>query len=285
MAILNQFKTAILLGLLAGLLMGVGWLVGGYQGLTIGLIFAVIMNFGTYWFSDKIVLWMYKAQEAKKSEYPELYRIVADVAKLAGIPMPKVYIVPTPNPNAFATGRNPKHAVVACTTGIMELLSKEELKGVIAHEISHVKNRDILIQTIAATMAAVISYVAMMARYAAIFGGMGNRDDRDGGGILGFLLLAIVTPLIAMLLQLALSRSREYLADESGAKTIRNPNALASALAKLDEGVKRNPLRFGSPATSSLFIVNPFSAKGLIGLFSTHPPMDERIKRLKGMRV
>lgn len=286
MAILNQFKTAVILGLLAGLLMGVGWLIGGYQGLTIGFIFAIVMNFGTYWFSDRIVLWMYKAQEAKKSEYPELYKIVADVAKLANIPMPKVYIVPTPNPNAFATGRNPKHAVVACTTGIMELLSKEELKGVIAHEISHVKNRDILIQTIAATIAAVISYVAMMARYAAIFGGVGGRDDNDkGGGLIGFLLLAIVTPLIAMLLQMALSRSREYLADESGAKTIRNPNALASALAKLETGVARNPMRFGSPATSSLFIVNPFSAKGLIGLFSTHPPMDERIKRLKGMRV
>ncbi|PIN86548.1 protease HtpX [Candidatus Woesearchaeota archaeon CG10_big_fil_rev_8_21_14_0_10_44_13] len=282
---LNQFKTVIILGLLAGLLMGVGWLIGGYQGLTIGLIFAIVMNFGTYWFSDRIVLWMYKAQEAKKSEYPELYKMVSDVAKLAGIPMPKVYIMQNPTPNAFATGRNPKHAVVACTTGIMELLNKEELKGVIAHEISHIRNRDILIQTIAATIAAVISYVAMMTRYAAIFGGVGGKDDRDGGGILGFLLLAIVTPLIAMLLQLALSRSREYLADESGAKIIKNPSALASALAKLETGVKNNPMRIGSPATSSLFIVNPFSAKGLTSLLSTHPPMDERIKRLKDMRV
>jgi len=283
MAILNQFKTVVLLGLLAGLLMSVGWLVGGYQGLTIGFAFAIIMNFGTYFFSDRIVLFMYRAKEAKKSEYPELYKMVAEISKMADIPMPKVYIVPTETPNAFATGRNPKHAVVACTNGIMNLLSKEELKGVIAHEISHVKNRDILIQTIAATIAAVISYVAMMARFAAIFGG--GRDDRDGGGALEFLLLAIVTPLIAMLLQLAISRSREYLADETGARTIHNPNALASALAKLEEGVKRNPLRFGSPATSSLFIVNPFSAKGLIGLLSTHPPMEERIRRLKGMRI
>lgn len=285
MAIINQFKTAILLGLLAGLLMAVGWLVGGYRGLTIGFAFAIIMNFGTYFFSDRIVLFMYRAKEAKKSEYPELYKIVAEVSKMADIPMPKVYIVPTETSNAFATGRNPKHAVVACTNGIMNLLSKEELKGVIAHEISHVKNRDILIQTIAATIAAVISYVAMMARFAAIFGGAGGRDDRDGGGALEFLLLAIVTPLIAMLLQLAISRSREYLADETGARTIHNPNALASALAKLEEGTRRNPMRFGSPATSSLFIVNPFSAKGLIGLLSTHPPMEERIRRLKGMKV
>src|SRR3989344_2008939 len=283
MAILNQFKTVVLLGLLAGLLMSVGWLVGGYQGLTIGFAFAIIMNFGTYFFSDRIVLFMYRAKEAKKSEYPDLYKMVAEISKMADIPMPKVYIVPTETPNAFATGRNPKHAVVACTNGIMNLLSKEELKGVIAHEISHVKNRDILIQTIAATIAAVISYVAMMARFAAIFGG--GRDDRDGGGALEFLLLAIVTPLIAMLLQLAISRSREYLADETGARTIHNPNALASALAKLESGVARNPMRFGSPATSSLFIVNPFSAKGLIGLLSTHPPMEERIRRLKGMRI
>ncbi|MFC1733716.1 zinc metalloprotease HtpX [candidate division KSB1 bacterium] len=283
MNIMNQFKTVILLGLLAGLLLGVGWLVGGYQGLMIGLIIALIFNFGSYWFSDKIVLAMYRAKEAKHNEYPELHKIVREVAHLANIPVPKIYIVPTATPNAFATGRNPKNAVVACTTGIMELLSKDELKGVIAHEISHIKNRDILIQTIAATMAAVISYVAMMARWAAIFGGFGGRDDREGG-LLGFLLLAIVTPLIAVLLQMALSRSREYLADETGAKTIHNPHALAHALEKLHAGVKHHPLRFGSPATSSLFIVNPFSTKGLIGLFSTHPPMEERVKRLKAMR-
>lgn len=283
MSIINQFKTVVLLSLLTGLLLGVGWLLGGYQGLTVGFIFAIIMNFGSYFLSDKIVLFMYRAKEAKQSEYPELYKIVKDIAGLAKMPMPKVYIVPTATPNAFATGRNPKHAVVACTAGILNLLSKDELKGVIAHEISHIKNRDILIQTIAATIAGVISYVAMMARFGAMFGG-GDRD-RDGGQLFYLIALGIITPIIAMLLQLALSRSREYLADETGAKTIHNPNALANALQKLEEGVRRNPLGFGSPATSSLFIVNPFSAKGLAGLMSTHPPMDERIKRLKGMRV
>lgn len=283
MAIINQFKTVILLGLLTGLLLAVGYLIGGQGGLTIALIISIVMNFGSYFFSDKIVLMMYRAKEANKSEYPELYRIVKEVAKQAGIPMPKVYIVPTDTPNAFATGRNPKHAVVACTKGIMGLLSKEELKGVIAHEMSHIKNRDILIQTIAATIAGVISYIAMMARFGAIFGG-GDRD-RNGGEIFYLLAISILTPLIAMLLQLALSRSREYLADETGARTIHDPKALASALAKLESGVSRNPMRFGSPATSSLFIVNPFSAKGLTGLLSTHPPMDERIRRLNAMRA
>lgn len=286
MAIINQFKTAILLGLLAGLLMAVGWLVGGYQGLTIGFGFAIIMNFGTYFFSDRIVLFMYKAKEAKKSEYPELYKIVAEVSKMAGIPMPKVYIVPGQMSNAFASGRSPKHAVVAVTEGILSLLSKEELKGVIAHEITHVKNRDILIQTIAATMAAVISYVAMMARWAAIFGGVGGRDDRDRGGILEFLLLAIVTPIIAMLLQMALSRSREYQADEGAAKTLHNSNGLVGALGKLENSVKNNPLRMNgtTEATAHLFIVNPFKKSGLVNLFLTHPPTTERIKRLENIR-
>ena len=277
----NQLKTVVLLGALTGLLLGIGYYFGGYSGLTIGLIIAVLMNFGTYFYSDKIVLAMYKAKEARKSEYPELHNIVEEVSRLAKIPKPRIYIVPTNNPNAFATGRNPKQAVVACTKGILDLLSKDELKGVIAHEISHIKNRDILIQTVSATIAGVISYVAFMARFAAIFGGFGR--DRDGGRMIELLVLGILTPLLAMIIQLAISRSREYLADETGAKTIHNPIALANALAKLEHAGKRNPLTFGNKATECLFISNPFSARGFISLLSTHPPMDKRIKRLKGM--
>ncbi len=277
----NQIKTVVLLGLLTGLLLGAGQLLGGRQGLFIGLFFAVIMNFGSYWFSDKIVLMMYKAKEVEKKDNPGLYDIVKEIAEDAKLPMPKLYIVPTENPNAFATGRNPKHAAVAVTRGILGLLDKEELKGVLAHEMAHVRNRDTLIQAVAATIAGVISYLAFFARFAAIFGG---GRDRDGGEMFQLLALAILTPLIATIIQLAISRSREYLADETGAKTIKNPEALASALEKLHNGVKRNPLRFGSPATSSLFIVNPFSAKGMMNLMSTHPPMEERVKRLKEMR-
>jgi len=278
----NQIKTVMLLGLLTGLLLGVGQLLGGRGGLFIGLVFAIFMNFGAYWWSDKIVLRIYRAREIKEKDEPELYRVVKEVAHLAKLPMPKVYIIPTENPNAFATGRNPKNAAVACTVGIMNLLSKDELKGVISHEMAHIKNRDTLIQAVAATIAGVITYLAFMARWAAIFGGMGGRD-RDRGNMFELLALAIITPLVATILQLAISRSREYLADETGAKTIHAPLALANALEKLESGVRHNPLRFGSPSTSSLFIVNPFTAKGLINLFSTHPPMKERIKRLRQM--
>ncbi|MBU0461631.1 MAG: zinc metalloprotease HtpX [Nanoarchaeota archaeon] len=279
----NQLKTVALLGLLSGILLGVGYLIGGFNGLTIGLIIAVVMNFGSYFFSDKIVLFMYKAKLATEKQQPELYKIVREVTHLAKMPMPKVYIIPTEQPNAFATGRNPKHSAVACTEGIMKLLTKEELKGVIAHEVAHIKNRDILIQTIAATIAAVISYVGFIARWGAIFGGMGN--DREGGSnILQVIVLGIITPIIAMMIQLAISRSREYLADETGAKTIHNPLALASALEKLERGVKSHPLRFGNKATSALFIANPFTMHGMMSLLSTHPPMDERIKRLKAMK-
>lgn len=280
---INQLKTAVLLGLLTGLMLAAGWLLGGQAGLMIALIFSLLMNFFSYFFSDKIVLLMYRAKEAKKSEYHSLHEVVEEVAKSAGIPKPKVYIIPTQTPNAFATGRNPKHAVVACTEGILNLLDKEELKGVIAHEMAHVKNRDILIATVAATIAGVISYLAQMAQFAAIFGG-GNRD-RDSGNMIGLIALAIITPLIALIIQLAISRSREYFADETGARTIKNPKALASALQKLELGVHRNPLRFGSPATSSLFIVNPFSVHGITNLLSTHPPLDERIRRLNQMKV
>ncbi len=274
---INQIKTVFLLGLLTGILLWIGsfW---GTGGLTIAIIFAVIMNFGSFFWSDKIVLAMYKAKPADKHKYSELYSIVREIAHKAKIPMPKVYIVPSPNPNAFATGRNPKHGVVACTEGILHLLNKEELEGVIAHEISHIKNRDILISTVAATIAGVISYVATMAQWAAIFGGFG-RDD-DGGGIIEFLVLAILTPVLATIIQLAISRSREYLADSSAAKILHNGRGLASALKKLEAGAKHVPMKRGNPSTAHMFIVNPFKG-GLVSLFMTHPPASERIKRLQ----
>ncbi|PIZ52477.1 protease HtpX [Candidatus Woesearchaeota archaeon CG_4_10_14_0_2_um_filter_33_10] len=278
----NQIKTVVLLALLTALLLWIGsfW---GTSGLIIGLIFAIVLNFGSYWFSDKIVLRMYHAKQVSESEAPRLHKLVREVTQLANLPMPKVYIVPTKNPNAFATGRNPKNAAIACTEGILELLNDDELKGVIAHEASHIKNRDTLIQVVAATIAGVISYAAMMARWGAIFGGFGGRD-RDGGSGMELLFLAIVTPIIATLLQLAISRSREFLADESAAKTLHNSFGLANALEKLEQGVKKNPLRFGSQATSCLFISNPFRG-GLLNFFSTHPPMAERINKLKSMNL
>ncbi|MBI4141083.1 zinc metalloprotease HtpX [Candidatus Woesearchaeota archaeon] len=279
---INQIKTAMLLGALTGLMLLAGNLLGGRGGLTIALVFAGLMNFGAYFFSDKIVLAMYRAQEAKKTEYAALHRIIEEIAHKANVPKPKVYIIETTTPNAFATGRNPKHAAVACTTGIMSLLTHDELKGVLAHEISHVKNRDILITTIAATIAGVISYLAQMAQFAAIFGG--NRDEREGGNIAGMLVLAILTPIIATIIQLAISRSREYHADATGAKTIHNSHHLANALKKIETGVQQHPLGFGHPATSSLFILNPFSAQGFVRLLSTHPPTNERIKRLNEMK-
>ncbi len=281
---INQLKTMVLLAALTGVLMWIGsfW---GTGGLVIGLIFALVMNFGSYFFSDKIVLYMYKAKPATEKEAPKLYKIVKEVTGNAGMPMPKVYIIPTPNPNAFATGRNPKHSAVAATEGIMELLSEAELKGVIAHEIAHIKNRDILIQTIAATIAGVISYVATMAQWGAMFGGFG-RDDRDNGSsFISLIVLAVLAPIIALILQMAISRSREYMADETGAKLIHNSQPLASALEKLERGNKYSPLDFGNQATSSLFIVNPFRASTLMSLFSTHPSTDKRIKRLKEMRL
>ncbi|MBW3004751.1 zinc metalloprotease HtpX [Candidatus Woesearchaeota archaeon] len=278
----NQIKTVLLLGILTALMLVAGQLIGGTTGLSIALAIAVLMNFGSYFYSDKIVLRMYRAQAAKKSEYPKLHKIVEEVSKSAGIPKPKVYIVPTDNANAFATGRNPQNAVVACTQGIINILDDKELKGVIAHEIAHVKNRDILVSTIAATIAAVISYLAFMARFAAIFGGM--RDERGGNG-LSLLFLAILTPIIAVIIQLAISRSREYLADSTGAHFTKEPKALASALHKLEQANKHNPIRFGNTATSSLFITNPFNARGLVSLFSTHPAMQERIKRLNSLKV
>lgn len=280
--VLNQIKTLLLLGGLSGLMLGVGLLLGGQQGLTIAIAIALVMNIGSYFFSDKLVLAMYRAREAKKDEYPKLHEMVEELAKEAQIPKPKVYIIPTQTPNAFATGRNPSNAVVAATEGIMSLLSEKELRGVIAHEIGHVKNRDILITTIAATIAAVISYVAMMARWAAIFGGVRDRDG--GSNILGLLALTIITPIIAVLIQLAISRAREYQADKTGATLAKDSEALASALEKLHEGVKKKPLRGGNAATSSMFIVNPFSSSFVVSMLSTHPPMKERVKRLREMK-
>lgn len=273
-------KTALLLGLLTGLVLLVGQLIGGSSGLAVALVFAVMMNFGMFFFSDRIALAMYGAQPASKSKYSVLHRIVEEVAGKAGIPKPKVFVIPTPMPNAFATGRSPMYASVAATEGILGLLSEGELRGVIAHEIAHVKNRDTLVVTIAATLAGVISYLANMAQWAFLFGG---RDDENQGGVAGMLVLAILTPLIATLLQLAISRSREYLADESGAKTIKDGAVLASALKKLEAGVHRFPFH-GSPALSSLFIVNPFSGSFVVNLLSTHPPLNKRVERLKGMK-
>lgn len=279
----NQIKTVMLLGVLTALMIWFGsfW---GRSGLFVALFFVLLINLGTYFFSDKIVLFMYHAKEVKEKDAPDLFKIVKEVSQDANIPMPKVYIVPSEAPNAFATGRSPKHSAVACTKGILGLLTKEELKGVIAHEISHIRNRDTLIMVIASTIAGVISYLAMMARFAAIFGG-GSRNDRGGSNGLGLLVMAIITPLIAMIIQLAISRSREYMADESGARIIKNPEALASALEKLELGVKHNPMRLGSEATSSLFIVNPFRASTLLSLLSTHPPLKERVKRLREIKI
>lgn len=279
---MNQLKTVVLLGLLTALLLWVGQLLGGMSGLTIAFIFVVIMNFGAYWFSDKIVLAMYKAKEVKESEAQKLYKIVKEVVKQAGVPMPKVYIIPSEQANAFATGRNPNHAAVAATQGILSLLNDDELKGVIAHEIAHVRNRDILISTVAGTIAGVISYVATMAQWAAIFGG---RDREDNGNMISLLVLAIITPIIATIIQLAISRSREYLADETGAKIIHNSDGLASALEKLENDAKKHPMGFGNISTAHLFITNPFRSGAFINFFSTHPQINERIKRLKSINL
>lgn len=280
MTMKNQLKTAILLALLTSILLWIGSLFGK-AGFYFALIFVGVMNFGSYWFSDKIVLWMYRAKEAKQSEYPKLYKIVKEVAKLSGLPMPKVYVIPTNSPNAFATGRNPNNAAVAATEGILKLLNEEELKGVIAHEFAHIKNRDILISTIAGTIAGVISYIANMFMWSAMFGG---RDDDNRGNAISLLVLAILTPIIASMIQLAISRSREYFADETGAKTVKNGNSLADALEKIEKNVDISPLRFGNQSTAHLFISNPFRGQALMALFMTHPSTHERTKRLRAMK-
>jgi heat shock protein HtpX len=276
----NALKTTVLLALLTGLLMWVGQMLGGAQGLVLGLAFAVVMNFGSYWFSDKIVLRMYGARELSEQDAPELYRIIRELAAGAQMPMPRVYLIPTESPNAFATGRSPSHAAVAVTEGIMRLLTMQELRGVLAHELSHVRNRDTLISAVAATLAGVILMVARMAQFAALFGGM-RRDERDeGGGALGLLVTIIVAPLAATLIQLAISRAREYEADATGARLSHDPGALASALEKIAMASGRIPLPAG-PATAHLWIVNPLRGSWLSNLFSTHPPVEERVRRLR----
>lgn len=280
-----MLRTTILLGALTGIIMAMGQWLGGSQGLTIAFIFAVIMNFGSYWFSDKIVLAAYSARQVSEAEAPMLYRVVHNLALKAGIPMPKVYIIPQDSPNAFATGRNPQHAAVAVTEGIMRLMNERELTGVLAHELGHVRNRDILISSIAATLAGVIIHVANMAQWAALFGGMGGRsDDREGGGggALSLILMAVLAPLAATIIQMAISRTREFAADDSGARLAGDPTALASALRKLGMASERIPMD-ASPQTAHMFIVNPLSGASFARLFSTHPPLEERIERLERM--
>ena len=277
----NGLKTALLLGLLSGLLLVIGQLLGGANGMLLGLIFALVMNFGSYWFSDKIVLRMYRAQEVGPGH--RLHSTVDRLSRQAGLPMPKVYVIPDPSPNAFATGRNPSHAAVAATEGILQILSDAELDGVIAHELAHVKHRDILISSIAATIAAAIMFAAHSARWAMMFGGYGGRDDgRDrGNNPIALLATIILAPLAAMLIQMAISRSREFSADAGGAQITGNPYGLADALRKIDAVSKRVPLD-ANPATAHMFIVKPFTGGGLMSLFSSHPPTEERIRALLG---
>jgi heat shock protein HtpX len=283
---MNGFRTTILLAALTALVVWIGQMLGGSQGAVLALVMAGAMNFFSYWFSDKIVLKMYGAQEISENEDPELYGIVRELTVRAGLPMPKVYMIPEETPNAFATGRNPEHAAVAVTQGIRRILDKRELAGVLGHELSHVKHRDILISSIAATLAGAISYLAYMAQWAAIFGG-GSRDREEGGSnIFGLLFMMIVAPMAAMLIQMAVSRSREYMADEGGAKVSADPLALASALRKLQMGAQNIPLQVSDAtanSTAHMFIVNPLSGSGIAHLFSTHPPMEERIARLEAM--
>ena len=276
----NTVKTTLLLGLMTGLLLLIGDLVGGRNGLVIAFVIAGVMNFVSYFFSDKIALAMYGAKPVTREEAPRVYRIVEQLTQRLGLPMPKLYVIPSDSPNAFATGRNPSHASVAVTRGILDLLDDEELEGVLAHEIGHVRNRDILISSIAATLAGAITMVARMAYYASLFGGS-SRDERDRGGPLGALVMLIVAPIAAMLIQLAVSRSREYAADEAGAHYTGNPYALARALQKLDAYSKRVPL-VASPSTAHLFIVQPMIGMDFASLFSTHPPVQKRIERLTG---
>jgi len=277
---MNYLKTTLLLGILSAILVLIGQLIGGTHGAVMFLFIAAIMNFISYWFSDKIVLKMYRAQEVDEQTSPRLYKIVRNLAQSADLPMPKVYIVDNPTPNAFATGRNPKHASVAATSGILSLLRDDELEGVMAHELAHVQNRDILISSIAATIAGAISLIANMLQWGAIFGG-GSRDDDDRGNIFVALAMAILAPMAAMIVQMAISRSREYAADYAGAKMCHKPLSLASALGRLDQSVRAFPMQGGNPSTAHLFIVNPFKGSGLTNLFSTHPPMEERIRRLE----
>ena len=280
---MNQFKTALLLSLLTILMVFMGNAIGGQTGMIFAFLMAVAMNFFSYWFSDKIVLKMYGAREIGEHDHPAFYRMVRELALKAGLPIPRVYIIPSDSPNAFATGRNPQHAAVAATEGILRILSPEELEGVMAHELAHVKNRDILVGTIAATIAGAISMIGNMLQWGAMLGA-GRRDDEEGsGGLIGSLAMAIIAPIAAMLIQMAVSRSREYLADEGGARICGSPLALANALRKLHTASRIMPMTEASPATAHMFTVNPLTGGGLMSLFSTHPPMEERIARLEEM--
>lgn len=285
---MNVLKTGILLSVLTALLVVVGQLIGGQQGAMMAFMFALVMNLGSYWFSDKIVLAMYRAKPLSESEAPQVWRAVREIAQRERMPMPKLYWLPAQTPNAFATGRNPKHAAVAVTAGLLEIMNEEELKGVLAHELSHVKNRDTLVMSIAAAVAGAIAMLADWARWSLMWG-RGSRDDnRNSGGALqlvAVILIAILAPLAAMVIQLAISRTREYGADATGARLTGNPHGLASALQKLDAAAHAHPLPNAHPATAHMFIVNPLTAGMIAKLFSTHPPVDERIKRLRGMRL
>jgi heat shock protein HtpX len=280
----NMLKTGVLLGVLTALFVVIGYGLGGQQGMVVAFALAVAMNMFSYWFSDKIVLAMYGARPISEAEAPRLYAIVRRLATRAQIPMPPVYLIPTDAPNAFATGRSPDHAAVAVTEGIMRILDEDELEGVLAHELSHVRNRDVLISTIAATLAGAITYLAHMMQWAAFFGGGRSSDDEEGGSPWAMLLLAILAPFAAMLVQLAVSRAREYQADASGARLAGRPSGLAKALEKLETAARAEPMP-ANPATAHLFIVNPLSGQTLMRLFSTHPPTEERIRRLRAMHL
>jgi heat shock protein HtpX len=280
----NIFKTGLLLAVLTAMLVLIGGAVGGRQGMIVAFFFAVVMNFVSYWFSDKIVLSMYQAQPVDEASAPRLDSIVRRLATRAGVPMPRIYVIPNDSANAFATGRDPEHAVVAVTDGIMRILDDDELEGVLAHELSHVRNRDVLISTIAATLAGAITYLAHMAQWAAMFGGRGSNDDEGRLNPLAAILMAVLAPIAAMLVQMAVSRSREYQADATGAQIAGKTWGLAKALEKLQVAQQVVPMN-ANPATAHLFIVNPLSGRSLMNLFSTHPPLEDRIARLRAMRV
>ena len=282
---INTLKTTFLLSLLTVLLVIMGGAVGGQGGMIVAFFMAAVMNFGSYWFSDRIVLRMYNARQVSREDHPAFYGMIERLADRAGLPMSKVYIIPNDSPNAFATGRNPQHAAVAATDGILRILTPDELEGVMAHELAHVKNRDILISSIAATFAGAIAMIGNMLQWGAMFGA-GRGDDDEGGGIggmVGSLAMAIIAPIAAMLIQMAVSRSREYLADASGAGICGRPLALAGALRKLHNASRAIPMQDARPATAHMFIVNPLTGGGMMALFSTHPPMEERIARLESL--
>jgi len=279
---MNQMKTFFLMVVLTIIFVALGGMIGGSTGGVVMFFIALVMNFVSYWFCDKIVLSMYSAKEASQSEFPQLYSIVNNLSQKASIPMPRVYIIENESPNAFATGRGPSNGVVAVTTGIMRILSRDELEGVLAHEITHIQHRDILIQTVAATLAGAITMIANWARFAAFFGG-GSSDDEGGSNIFSVIIFSVIAAFAAMLIQLAISRSREYLADDGGARLTGNPLFLSEALKKLNMGIARSPMNDANPSTAPMFIMNPFTAKGVLSLFSTHPPIEERIKRLEDL--